>query len=117
MMPHGPPVKPRKADDDIQRVAGLHFQKIAEVHHARDDGANVVTLLVIDRHDCVHVRVGLDPRLRACAADLPDCSRARSSAVLRQHARPLVVFGDEVDHAGVHVRLGAAQFFAVTSRR
>ena len=34
-MPTGRPMHPRKADDDVRRVAGLHFEEIAVVDDAR----------------------------------------------------------------------------------
>ena len=109
--PDGASGDPREPHHDIHGVARLHFQKIAEIHDLRDHVADVVALLVVRRHDVVQRRVGIHVRVAFHARRIFQIVEGRklSSFCAEQHGMP-VVFGDEVDHAGVgHVGFGAAQ--------
>ncbi len=55
MTPTTTPSMRRKADDDVARPAGMHFQQLAVVDDAADDGVHVHRLRrVVSGIKCMH---------------------------------------------------------------
>ena len=91
--------------------ASLDFEEVPAVDDARDDFADIVALLAVDRNNVTQCWVGLDDFFR-----IDD--RRFFSVVLRQEAQQLlcnehgllIVIGDEVDVAGLrHVGVCSTQ--------
>ena len=111
MIPMVRPGDAGKSHHDVGGVAGLHFQEVAEVNHSGDYLANVVRLLHIRGHHLVesririHIQVAFQPR-----RIFQIVGRQKAEQLLADQYGVAVIFGDEMDHAGVgHVGFGAAQ--------
>ena len=94
-------------------VSGLHFQEIGEVDHPRDHLAHIVALFGVGGHHVIQFRIGFEIgiafRLRRIFQVV---GRQEAEQLLADRYRMVVVFGDEVNHAGMgHVRFRAAQLF------
>ena len=71
------------------------------VDDTRDDGAHVVGDLGIDRHDRVHVGVGLDARVERHARRIfKIVRRHEAEQAPAQLQRLFVILRDQVHHAG-----------------
>src|ERR1019366_977590 len=109
---HGASADAPEAHHQVLGEIGLHLHEIAAIHHARDDLLYVVTALGIGGNDIVQIVV-----VARRAAGIQG-GRLFPVVVWQKREQPLanlhglhVVFGDEMDHAGlVHLGARPAQF-------
>ena len=94
------------------REAGLDLEEVARIDDARDDAADVVGLLGLDRNDVAQRGIRIDVARRlAAAADPPGCWTAESSGACwhRKTASSSSSATKWIDARVGHVRVGAAQ--------
>ena len=97
----------------LERLIGLMTQEVGEIHYLCNHIANIVALLVVGGHNPIQrgVRIYIGVAFHARWV-FQIIRRQEAQQLLRQQHGVAVVFGDEMDHAGVgHMGLGAAQLF------